>query len=70
MSTALDEYNTIVEKIDNLCSEFMNLAVDGADGRGSNSSSLIARKKSLELTTILKDYRKVSLTNDKDKVNR
>lgn len=61
----MSEYQTQVEKIMNMVNEFKAEADQGESGRGSKGHSLKARKLSTQITNELKEYRRVSIANDK-----
>ena len=60
-------YNETVETLETTVTEFINEAKAGAEGRGSKTSAAKARKLSNQLTRDLKDFRKLSVENDKTK---
>ncbi len=62
-------YDELVGKIKEVMSAFITEAEMGKEGKGSKAHSLVARKLSLQATSSLKDFRKVSLDNDKTKVS-
>ena len=66
MSTA-EGYDEIVSNLGTLFEGFKENAEGGKEGRGSKVKALRARKLSMEITSTLKDFRSVSITNDKEK---
>jgi len=47
--------------------EFSEAAEKGKEGHGSKTYALKARKLSTEITVLLKDFRAISIANDKAK---
>ncbi len=64
---SLPQYDESAEKIKGLFESFNELAEGGKDGRGSKTKALQARKLSMEITNELKDFRSLSIENDKQK---
>ncbi len=64
---SLVEYDESVEGLKEAFNKFTELAEGGKDGRGSKTKALQARKLSMELGNKLKDFRALSITNDKEK---
>ena len=62
-----DEYAAKTQEIKDLMEQFVEAAEGGQEGRGSKTKSLQARKLSMQITNELKDYRAVSIKNDKEK---
>lgn len=61
------DYTEVVEKIEGLMTDFVTEAKAGEVGHGSKTSGLKARKLSNSITRELKDFRKASVENDKNK---
>jgi len=61
----LEEYKPVVESLQTMWDEFKSAAEQGAEGRGSKTSALKARKLSMTLTEALKEFRKTSISNDR-----
>ncbi len=64
---AINGYNESVEGIEKAFVDFVSESKAGAEGRGSKTSALRARKLSNDIARQLKDFRKVSLDNDRAK---
>lgn len=58
-------YVELVEKIEGMMTDFVTEAKAGETGHGSKTAALKARKLSNVLAKELKDFRKVSVANDK-----
>lgn len=63
----LQEYQEQLEKIHSTMDAFKEAAEGGKEGRGSKTRALEARKLSMQLTNELKDFRVISINNDKNK---
>ena len=61
----MSEYQEKLNELYNLFEQFKAEADQGEDGRGSKGHALKARKLSTQIANELKDFRKVSITNDK-----
>jgi len=64
---ALPEYESLVETLKTTVDEFFDAAEGGKEGRGSKTKALAARKLSMKLTNDLKEFRALSISNDKAK---
>ena len=64
---SLIEYDESVESLKEAFDAFAELAEGGKDGRGSKTKALQARKLSMQLGNQLKDFRSLSISNDKSK---
>jgi len=64
---SLVEYDESVETLKEAFDAFIELAEGGKDGRGSKTKALKARKLSMSLGAKLKDFRALSISNDKSK---
>ncbi len=64
---SLIEYDESIESLKEAFDAFSELAEGGKDGRGSKTKALQARKLSMQLGNQLKDFRALSITNDKSK---
>ncbi len=64
---SLVEYDESVEDLNKGFEAFTELAEGGKDGRGSKTKALQARKLSMQLGNLLKDFRSLSIQNDKAK---
>jgi len=64
---SLIEYDESVENLKEAFNSFTELAEGGKDGRGSKTKALQARKLSMLLGNQLKDFRSLSISNDKAK---
>ncbi len=64
---SLIEYDESVEILKEAFNSFAELAEGGKDGRGSKTKALQARKLSMALGNQLKDFRALSIANDKSK---
>ncbi len=60
-------YDASVEELQECFNSFIELANGGKEGRGSKTKALGARKMSMEITNKLKDFRSLSIDNDKAK---
>ncbi len=67
MTEMIEQYDAAVKELRDLFEDFMDEADKGKEGRGSKSSALNARKHSSKLATLLKDFRALSISNDKAK---
>jgi hypothetical protein len=65
MSTV--EYDESVEQLKEAFNSFLEFAEAGKEGRGSKTKALSARKMSMDISTKLKDFRALSIANDKNK---
>jgi len=61
----MSNYTDQVAKIKSTIEAFTVSADQGESGRGSKTRSLEARKLSMQLTNELKEFRTISITNDK-----
>lgn len=61
----LEGYNPTVGSLQTTWDEFKEAADAGSEGRGCKTNALKARKLSMKLTEELKDFRKVSIDNDR-----
>ncbi len=61
----LPEYDGKIAEIRELFESFNNAATAGREGRGCKTNALKARKLSMKITEVLKDFRKTSISNDK-----
>ncbi len=66
MST-IEGYSETVDNLAGLFESFKENAEGGKEGRGSKTKALQARKLSMEITSTLKDFRALSISNDKVK---
>jgi hypothetical protein len=64
----MSAYSEKVEKIKEVYTAFMNEAELGETGRGCKAHALSARKLSVKLANELKEYRPLSIKNDKGEV--
>ncbi len=64
---SLPEYDESVGTLKESFDAFVELAEGGKDGRGSKTKALKARKMSMMLANQLKDFRSLSISNDKSK---
>ncbi len=62
-----EQYRTFIEKLKGDLESFTVLAEAGAAGHGSKTKALEARKASNQIAKDLKDFRKLSLDNDRAK---
>lgn len=62
---SLPEYDSQLEVIRETFEKFEEMANGGKEGRGSKTKALTARKLSMDLTNKLKDFRSISIKNDK-----
>jgi len=67
MSELHEKYDGMLESLRETFEDFMEEAEKGKEGRGSKSSALKARKFSSKLGNDLKDFRALSIDNDKQK---
>lgn len=65
MSTV--EYDESIEGLKVAFAEFLDFAEAGKEGRGSKTKALSARKASMDIGNKLKDFRALSIANDKNK---
>ena len=63
----LEQYNEFVSNLKESMDEFSAAAEAGATGRGSKTKALDARKLSMKISNDLKDFRSLSIKNDKEK---
>ena len=61
------EYEAMVESLKADFDEFNTNAEEGKEGRGSKGKALSARKMSMTISNKLKDFRSLSIANDKVK---
>lgn len=64
---SLIEYDEQVESLKESFDKFVELAEGGKDGRGSKTKALQSRKLSMDIGAKLKDFRVLSISNDKAK---
>jgi len=64
---SLAAYDESIESLKESFNAFSELAEGGKDGRGSKTKALQARKLSMDLANKLKDFRALSIENDKVK---
>ena len=67
MSELGEKYDAIITGLRETFEDFMDEGEKGKEGRGSKTSALKARKLSTKLATDLKDFRSLSISNDKAK---
>lgn len=67
MSNLVEQYDAMMSGLRETFEDFMDEAEKGKSGRGSKTSSLKARKLSTKLATDLKEFRALSISNDKAK---
>lgn len=67
MTELAEKYDGMVTGLREIFEDFMDEAEKGKEGRGSKTSALKARKLSTKLATDLKDFRSLSIQNDKIK---
>ena len=60
-------YNKAIAKLEAEFKTFVEDAKAGADGRGSKAPAMRARKQSGVITKSLKEFRKLSVDNDRSK---
>lgn len=65
--SSMVEYDESVEDLKACFESFLEFAEAGKEGRGSKTKALSARKMSMEIGNKLKDFRALSITNDKNK---
>jgi len=63
----LEEYGAMLESLKESFEAFEEAAAGGKEGRGSKTRALEARKLSMTITNQLKDFRSLSIANDKAK---
>lgn len=61
------EYQKKVNELKDLFDEFMDEADKGKEGRGSKTAALKSRKLSTSLAYQLKEFRSLSIANDRSK---
>jgi hypothetical protein len=64
---SLIEYDESVESLKESFNSFTEMADGGKDGRGSKTKALQARKLSMAISDQLKNFRALSISNDKAK---
>jgi len=67
MSELTGTYDEMINGLRETFEDFMDEAEKGKEGRGSKTSALKARKLSTKLANDLKDFRALSIQNDKAK---
>jgi len=67
MSELGEKYDAMISGLRETFEDFMDEAEKGKEGRGSKTSALKARKLSTKLANDLKDFRALSISNDKAK---
>lgn len=67
MSEISEKYDEMLKSLRETFEDFMEEAEKGKEGRGSKSSALKARKLSSKIGNDLKDFRAISIDNDKNK---
>ncbi len=67
MSELHEQYDGMLTTLRETFEDFMDEAEKGKEGRGSKTSALKARKLSSKLANGLKDFRSLSIDNDKAK---
>jgi len=67
MSELTEQYDAMLAGLRETFEDFMDEGEKGKDGRGSKTSALKARKLSTKLANDLKDFRSLSISNDKAK---
>ena len=67
MSETTEKYVATVEALKVDMTAFVDAATAGTEGRGSKAKALEARKISTKIAATLKDFRAVSVQNDKEK---
>lgn len=63
----LQEYQEQLDKVVSTIEAFKIAAEGGKEGRGSKIRALESRKLSMQITNELKDFRSISISNDKVK---
>jgi len=63
----IPEYGSMLEALKESFEAFETAAEGGKEGRGSKTRALEARKLSMQITNQLKDFRALSIANDKAK---
>ena len=61
----MEEYTNAVNGLKAKMEQFMSIAAAAAEGKGSKTKGLEARKLSNEITKDLKNFRVISLNKDK-----
>ena len=67
MSELHEKYDGMLNELRESFEDFMDEAEKGKEGRGSKTCSLKARKLSSKIANTLKDFRALSIENDKAK---
>jgi len=67
MSEVTESYNAQVDALKADMEAFIEAAEAGADGRGSKVKALAARKLSSKIGKSMKEFRSISVANDKAK---
>jgi len=67
MSELGEKYDAMIAGLRETFEDFMDEAEKGKEGRGSKTSALKARKLSTKIANDLKDFRALSIQNDKTK---
>ena len=67
MTELLEKYEDSLKELRESFEDFMDEADKGKEGRGSKSSALNARKHSTKISNMLKEFRALSIANDKAK---
>jgi len=63
----LINYDAKCQEVKSKFEEFIDAAEKGREGHGSKTHALKARKASTEISMLLKDFRAISISNDKAK---
>ncbi len=63
----LEEYDVKLGELKEAMGQFIDSATIGRAGRGSKIKSLDSRKLSMSISAQLKDFRSLSIRNDKEK---
>ena len=63
----LEQYDAKCQQVKTKFDEFFETAGKGREGHGSKTYALKARKLSTEISMLLKDFRAISIANDKAK---
>lgn len=63
----LINYDVKCQEVKTKFDEFTEAAEKGREGHGSKTHALKARKLSTEISMLLKDFRAISISNDKAK---
>ena len=66
-SEVLNEYDAKVAELKDSMDQFIEAATEGRAGRGSRQKALDSRKLSMAISTNLKNFRSLSIKNDKEK---